>query len=408
MIFLTKLKSYLLSVLFRFYHYVLVPLRYKMIVIGGERIASKLTDPKKGILFLANHPSHLDATFLTLALLRFRYQISIWTLDYVYKNPYTKLVSRNYETVKLMKVPNIHESRLAKNASRLRKLINKTIDNLKDGQNVLFFPSGKQKHLPREEVHGKSAVARILARYPEANIVFVRSTGLWGSRFSKAVKKSERSDAKGDNWLKFIWGLVKIVTLNLIFFIPKRKITIEFDPAGDDFPRHGTRQEINKYLEDYFNRKYPAGEPLVRVPNYFWKAEYPPIEYHVKNYSYSLENVPVDVATDVLRLVAEKAHVHPSDLEPGMWLDRDLSLDSLEISEILAELEKRYHIPQYLPKQISSVGHLIALASKIPVESNPVQGPSSKIIQEVPTPVRAWHACAVLIAGFFGFLYPER
>jgi long-chain-fatty-acid--[acyl-carrier-protein] ligase len=367
-----------------------------------------LTDPKGGVLFLANHPSHLDATFLTLALLKYGYQISIWTLDYVYKNPYTKLVSRNYETVKLMKVPNMHESRLAKNPSRLRKLIIKTIENLKEGQSVLFFPSGKQKHVAHEEVHGKSAVERILNLYPEVNIVFVKSTGLWGSRFSKAVKKSERSDAKGDNWIKFIWNLIKIITFNLVIFIPKRKITIEFDPAGDDFPRQGSRVEINKYMEQYFNRGYDDGEPLVRVPNYFWKADYPPIEYHVKDYQFNLNLASKVVVNDVLQVIAKKTQLDVSSIKPEMMLDRDLSLDSLEITEVLVELEKKHHIPQYLPKQVSSVGHLIALTSKIPIEYKPVHGKPSKILQEVPVPVRAWQACAVFIAGFFGFLSAQR
>lgn len=404
MTFIKKIKAYLLSLLFRFYHQVLVPLRYKVKVIGGERISSKLTDPKKGILFLANHPSHLDATFLTLALLKYGHQISIWTLDYVYKNPYTKLVSRNYETVRLMKVPNIHESRFTKNPSRLRKLITKTIENLKEGENVLFFPSGKQKHVAHEEVHGKSAVERILHLYPDVNIVFIRSTGLWGSRFSKAVKKSERSDAKGDNWFKFIWNLIKIITFNLVIFIPKRKITIEFDPAGDDFPRQGSRLEINNYMEQYFNRGFDEGEPLVRVPNYFWKADYPPIEYHVKSYQFNLNLASKAISDDVRQIIAKKTQLDVSHIKPEMMLDRDLSLDSLEITEMLVELENKYSIPQYLPKQISSVGHLIALTSRIPVEYNPVHGRPSKILQEIPAPVKAWHACAIFFAGFFGFI----
>jgi long-chain-fatty-acid--[acyl-carrier-protein] ligase len=407
--FLKKIKSYLLSLLFRFYHYVLIPLRYKVNILGSGRISSKLTNPRGGVLFLSNHPSHLDATFLSLALLKFGYQISIWTLGYVYKNPYTKLVTRNYETVKLMKVPNVYESRLQKNHSRLFKLITKTVEKLKKGENVLFFPSGMQKHSALEEIDGKSAVQKILNLYPDVNIVFVRLTGMWGSRFSKAVKKSDRSDAKGDNWIKFIWNLINIITFNLIFFIPKRKISLEFDPAGEDFPRTGSRLEINQYMERYFNRGFDKeGEPLVRVPNYFWKTDYVPVEYHLKSYQFDLSEVPSTLINDVIHLIANKAQIDPTKIKIEMQLDKDLSLDSLELTEILIELEKKYYLPQYLPKQVSSVGHLIALTAQVPVEYRPILGKFYKVYQEVPAPLRIWQACAVFVASFFSFLYTSR
>src|ERR1700722_4119972 len=243
MFFLTKFLSCSSSLLFRIYHYALIPLRYKLVIQGKENIR-KTADPKGGILFLGSHPSHLDATFLTYALLKYGHKVNIWTLEYVFKNPYTRFVARNPNTVKLMKVPNLYSSRLTKNPSRMRRLIAKPIEKLRSGENILFFPSGNQRHTAREEIHGKSAVHRILKEYPSANIVVAQVTGMWGSRFSKAVKKSERSTAKRENWFQFMWNLAKIILLNLVFFIPKRSVSIKFQPMTEDFPRKGTRKEV--------------------------------------------------------------------------------------------------------------------------------------------------------------------
>jgi acyl carrier protein len=403
------LYKYISSLWFWFYHLTLLALRYKITVLGGEKIKLKKNDPKGGILFLANHPSHLDATFLTLALGKQNCQVCIWTLDDVYKNPYARLVARNPETVSLMKVPNIYESRKKQHAKMLRRLLERTLEFLHRGRHVLFFPSGSQKHQGYEEIHGKSAVHRILQRYPHVNIMLVRITGMWGSRFSKAVKKQERSTTRGENLVKFAWNLIKIVLLNLIFFIPKRPIVVEFMPVGEDFPHYGTRKEINRYIEKQFNAGFgPEGEPVLQVPDYFWKTTYTPIEYHVKDYKYQLENVPPSIAEDIIHLVSKKAKINPDQVDLGMKLERDLSLDSLEVTEILIELENKYHLPLILPKQVDSVGHLVALAARTKIEYNLIEGKTHKIRQEIAFPVRACHACAAFIAAFFGFIESQR
>ena len=100
-------------------------------------------------------------------------------MDFVYKNPYTRLCARNQHTVRMQKVPNIHEHRSFKNPQRARHLIQRTIEGLRTGSSSFFFPAGAQKFTAREEINGKSAVERILKQYPEAKIMLVRITGMW-------------------------------------------------------------------------------------------------------------------------------------------------------------------------------------------------------------------------------------
>lgn len=400
--------NYIGILLFRVCHHLLIGLRYKIIVKGDENIDLHKTDPEGGTLFLSNHPSHLDGTMLTIALRKTHRRVCIWTLDDVFKNPYAKIVARNTETVTLMKVPNIYESRKAQHPKKLRQLLQRTIQLLQEGKNVLFFPSGSQKHHAYEVIEGKSAIHRILKQYPNVNIKIVRISGMWGSRFSKAVKKEQRSTTKGENLKKFAWNLFKIILSNLLIFIPKRKVVIEFVNA-DDFPRQGTRKEMNAYIEKKINEGYGSlGEPVLQVSDYFWKTSYAPIEYHMKNYQFSLDRVSPDIVRDVVTRVAKQAKVDPAKVELDMKLERDLALDSLEVTEILVDLEKQYHLSHLLPKHVDSVGHLVAMAAKVDINYSLVEQKSHQVHQEVAFPVRACHACAAFIAAFFGFIEAQR
>lgn len=396
------------TLIFRIYHYLLLPLRYKVKVIGGERIKEKIS-PGEGVLFLSTHPSHLDPSIVGFELWKLGYKVDVWTLDFVYKNPYTRLAARNPKTVTMMKVPNITERRSEKDPKRLRKLIRRTVDCLEEGENILFFPSGSQKHLAYEQINGKSAVEKIMKMHPGTNIVLIRMTGLWGSRFSKAMGKKDRSNIQANQWLRFVWNIVKIILLNLIFFIPKRKITIEFYSPGQDFPRQGTRQEMNAYIESYFNRGYGEfGEPLQRVPDYFWKAKYPNHEYNLKNYKFDLDLVPEEIKNDVIQILACKARMDPDLITYDMLVDRDLCLDSLEITELLVELEHKYGLPPYVPKNITTVGHLMALTTGIPIEYTPLKGEFNVVQVEPAFVVHAWQVCSAFISGFFGFHFTNQ
>lgn len=408
-LFITELYQVTSRFFFRLYHYILLPLRYRIEVKGINSLDKNKTDPTGGLLILSNHPTHLDASLLGTALMRGGKQVTIWTVDYVFKNPYTKFVSRNFDTTKLLKVPNVTESRSPKNRAKIRKLIQRTISGLHKGENILFFPGGAQKYQALEEINGKSAVERILRLYPNVNIILVRMIGLWGSRFSKAAHKSERSILKGGKWFTFVWNIVKMFVLNLIFFIPKRNVLIEFTPAPSDFPRNGSRKEINLYLENYFNRGFgPAGEPLQSVPTYFWKAKYIPHEYHLKDYRFDLSKIPEEIKTEVCQAIANKTSLPTSEIQMNMLLDRDLSLDSLEIADLLSELEQRHQMPKYLPKNVSTVGHLAALVAHVPVESVPILGQFPVIHKEPPFALKTYQACAGLIAAFLSFLHLNK
>jgi acyl carrier protein len=364
----TTFVDYLHNAFFLFSHSLLLPLRYKIEVKGLECLDPKRGGVNSSILFLANHSSHMDASIIGITILKQRLPLTIWALDLTFKLPYLRWAARRKESIQVVKVPNINERRSEKHMSKLHKLVTRTGDGLSKGKNFLIFPAGRCKKSPLEKLDGKSAVPLIIHQYPKVNIILVRVTGLWGSRFSCATPLQSRWGTPSIRSLEMFWHSLKMLLLNGIFFIPKRKVLVEFFPAGEDFPRFGTRLEINRYLERKYNEAWgPEGEPLYRVPDYFWKARYTEHEYQTKTYVYNLNLVPKPVRNAVVTYLADKADLDCKEIDFDMHLGRDLGLDSLDLVEVLTEFEKRYEIKKLVPEDLTTVGHLIAIVGKIPI-----------------------------------------
>ena len=72
-------------------------------------------------------------------------------------------------------------------AKKVEKQFNTVVDELKKRGNFLIYPSGRLQLNGLEMIGGASFVHKLLEIYPETNIVLVRTSGLWGSQFSKAL-----------------------------------------------------------------------------------------------------------------------------------------------------------------------------------------------------------------------------
>lgn len=378
-------RDFFKNIFFLFSHSILLPLRYKIEVKGAECLDVKKGGVNSSILFLANHSSHFDATILGIVILKKKLPLTIWALDLTFKLPYLRWAARHKETIQVVKVPNINERRSEKHTSKLHKLVTRTGDGLRKGKNFLIFPAGRVKKTPVEKIDGKSAVPLIIQQYPKVNIILVRITGLWGSRFSCATKLESRWATRSIRFLDMFWQSIKMILLNGIFFIPKRKVLVEFIPAGPEFPKFGTRLEIDRYLEQKFNEKWgPQGEPLYRVPDFFWKERYTEHGYSTKNYVYNLNLVPKQVRNAVVTMLADKADLDCKEVDFEMHLGRDLGLDSLDLVDVLSELEKRYHIKRLVPEDLTTVGHLVAIAGKIPIVCEVKNGDFHNIEEHQP------------------------
>ena len=89
-------------------------------------------------------------------------------------------------------------------------------------------------------------------------VVWLRQRWLWGSMWSKAYDWGKT----GFFTLFLKWVFYTFV--NLIFFVPKRKVNIELEDITKQINlyKNMSLREFNKYLESFYNKKSPLSQPF--------------------------------------------------------------------------------------------------------------------------------------------------
>jgi long-chain-fatty-acid--[acyl-carrier-protein] ligase len=240
------------------------PLRYK-IKIKGEEEFERL-DPKKGIIFLINHTALIDFV-ITFPIFWTKFRMKSLSGDLLYNLPYFKPFRKL-----AIPIPDFKTSanQMELKLNELQSIFIRVSEDLQKGDNYFICPSGCLKRTGKEYLGGNLAIQYLLAKCPDVNIVLIRTTGLWGSSFSRALT------GQTPNLASTLKHGAKTLLKNLIFFAPKRNILIQTEVNPSDFPRFGNKLAVNQYLEKWFNQ-YPdksgnisETEPLYLVPYRFW------------------------------------------------------------------------------------------------------------------------------------------
>ena len=234
-------------------------LRYRIEVRGLEKLTPERLSRKQGILFMPNHTAHMDPLILFI-LLWSKYRMRPLVIEYIFNLPFLKPF---HKLIRAIPIPNFESAVNEYKLKQAAKSMQEIAAGLKNGDNFIVYPTGRLKSTPKELLGGASGAHELLKECPEANVVLIRTTGLWGSSFSRAL--TGRSPKLGATMLHGIGAVFK----NLIFFAPRRKVLIEIEPNPEGLPRENmTRVELNRYLENWYNR-YPdeqgnihASEPL--------------------------------------------------------------------------------------------------------------------------------------------------
>ncbi len=326
----------------------LIWLRYRLNIEGLDSIS--IMDSKSGVLFLPNHPAEIDPIFLMLVLWK-QYRPRPLVIQYFFEMvavyPFMKLV-------KALAMPNMNGSSNKWKLHQVEKLFSAIVGGLKRGENFLVYPAGRLKLEGEEIVGGSSLVHSLLKEFPDVNIVLVRTRGMWGSSFSRALTGKVPPFGK-----KLLEGLIHLLK-NGLFFIPRREITIEFQPAPADLPITGSRLDLNQYLEKWYNSKK---DPLKLVSFTFWKETLPKVKVskegqliHVKR------RVPKQVRSDVTEMLMGMSHRSEKDIndEDDLWVD--LGLDSLDMAKVHTFLDDTYDIVDLGPEELQSVEDVMQAA----------------------------------------------
>lgn len=355
------IESFFLSFLFR----IAMWFRYRIEVQGLDKLTPETLNKPGGILFLPNHPTvFIDPVCVTMAILP-KYSIRPLIVEYMY---YTPIINWLMRKLNALPIPNFAESSNSYKRKKSEQAIQEVVKGLRQKDNFLIFPAGRVKHTAYEALDGASAVHRIVQEAPETNIVLVRVKGAWGSSFSQALT------GKNPSIFRTILRGMLIVLQNLIFFTPRRKIIIEFEPAEKDFPWKAGRMEFNKYLEQWYNKPdgltpqtgaYP-GDSLVLVSYSMWVEKLPKVwePKSLEERQIEIKNIPMDIQKKVKDKIAELLSINADTVSPNQSLTTDLGMDSLDTAEIAAFLQDQYDINNVSPNDLTTVGRIMGLASR--------------------------------------------
>jgi long-chain-fatty-acid--[acyl-carrier-protein] ligase len=336
--------------------------RYKVVVKGLENLNPQTLNKKGGVLFLSNHPAlFIDPSMVSL-LVESKYPIRPIVTEYVYYSPGVKLIMK---LINALPMPDFDSSNNSLKRRRAEKSLHEVAKGLEKGDNFIIYPSGAVQSFGYEVVGGSSSVNDVLNAVDDVNVVLIRVRGMWGSLFSRAYL------GRTPPLFPTLLTAGKYLLKNLFFFMPRREVTIEFEPAPKDFPYKTSRLELNRYLEDWFN--YPdgdktkaPGEPLQRVSYSFWKKEilpaYCPKELDIPDADIS--QIPDDVRNKVFAFIAKMTELPYETIKENQMLSSDLGLDSLDISELVVFLDDQFEVHGVTTRELTSVYSVLELASK--------------------------------------------
>ena len=393
----------------------LVALRYRLVVKGREQLAREVFTRPGGIIFLPNHPAEIDPILLEMVLWK-KFRPRPLVVEHFY---YLKGFQFFMDLVKAMPLPTMDVMANKWRGKKLQKQFDHVVHELKNKKNFLIYPSGRLKHTGMELIGGSSFVHDILKACPETNVILIRTTGLWGSKFSRAL-----TGASPDFGMA-LWECAKILLKNGIFFTPRRDITVELELPPADFPYRGSRLELNKYLENWYNR-YPerGSEPLKLVSYAFWKEELPKVFSPEEAQRVEERPVPKKIQQEVFSHLASICGRPIEKIERNMHLSHDLGLDSLDVAGLYVFLDERYEVADLLPGDLHTVEDVLQAAAgykkeredqepvlkkhrfRWPEEKRPdLEIPAGETIQEVfLKSVDRNRSCIACYDGFSGLL----
>jgi long-chain-fatty-acid--[acyl-carrier-protein] ligase len=333
-------------------------LRYRIRVHGLEQ----LRDLKGPTLILPNHPGYIDPALVLTALWP-RLRPRPLVFEGTFSNP---LVLPLLKLMDAVPVPDLERaSQQARN--RAQQAVSSVIAGLRDGHNHIFWPAGRiQRRRGWEQLGGARALTDVLQAVPDANLVLVRTRGVWGSRFSYA-RTGKQPNLTGGLLTGLAWLLA-----NFFFFMPRRRVDITVERVDRSRLPELTREKINPWFEGWYNAE--GEEPPTYVPYHFLFGPRRftfPVPHSLEEAD--LSKVKPETKAAVAHLLEEKLQrpLTPAENDPATTFDQ-LGLDSLDRMELTLHVEQQFGFTA--DQSPVNVGQLWALAQGL-IEREPPKPP---------------------------------
>jgi acyl-CoA synthetase (AMP-forming)/AMP-acid ligase II/1-acyl-sn-glycerol-3-phosphate acyltransferase/acyl carrier protein len=327
--------------------------RYRVQISGLEL----LKDLEGPTLVLPNHPAYIDPP-LVLSHVRMHELLRPVVYGGTYRNPVLYPFMR---LIGAVEVPELAQQSRSARAEAF-DMIDAVVAALKRGQSILIYPSGRLQRKGETVVGAARATAELLQACPEANVVLIRTQGVWGSMFSCA--QTGRLPALGRCML---WS-VALGLANLVFFLPRRQVTMEVKVLSrDDLPGL-ERETLNPFLEQWYNRDGPD-EPVF-VPYHFLSSQrefdYPDLDSGDEVDQDKIQPATRDAVNEMIEEHLGRS-LADEERNADASLDR-LGLDSLDRMDIALAIEQRFGFRS--DEVANRLGQLWALAEGLATRSS--------------------------------------
>ncbi len=327
-ILISKILAFKIRLLLRF--------RYRISIKGAEILQSN-----SPVLFLPNHQALIDPVILLSQIFRFSTVTPVVTERY-FNIPVVKWYFKRLGAVSVSDL----ESG-SRDTQVLESITRSVSEGFRNNRNIVIYPSGQLAGQGYEKIFNKKSAYSIVTTIPDGvQIVGVRISGLWGSMFSKA-----RSGKSPDFLAQMLKGFFYILA-NLLFFLPKRTVNIEFEDItsiAKEKVMFG-QKPFNLFLEDFYNLH--GEEPALFLKHIFYlpklkrkvaerisgSAE----EFRERALPTDAESIPEQTSEKVKSIVSSVLNIAPDELALNSNLVLDLGADSLNVVEIISELENQF------------------------------------------------------------------
>ena len=333
-------------------------LRYSIKFKGLDLLNDKYLKKGNGILFLPNHPALVDPV-IVMSKLWPMFEMRPLVKEYLFRS---SILRRFFNIVGAYSIPDfrsINEIKLKSFENTMKNILS----DVQSGGSLLLYPTGSLKSSGQESIHS-SSTHRILEHLPNINVVLIRTTGLWGSTFSRAFEQ------KTPGLSPAVFQALKTLCLNLFFFCRRREVIVEIEPNPINFPRNSNRSHLNHYLETWYNHyplpdnKRALSEPLNMVSLRFWKNVYPEILPKKKSiYEVNAANIPENIKNEIYNKISEITGINTENISPDLSLTSDLGLDSIDGASLASFAMERFHIANISPASIDTVEDLLAISA---------------------------------------------
>ena len=323
----------LIIAIYRFF----LSLRYKVEIKGEELLKS---DSAK--LILPNHQALVDPQIIFSLIYKYSNVVPVVT-ESMFKIPVLKNILNMLGAVSVSDL-----SAGSRDVKVLDTIFINVVDALKKKKNVLLYPSGQIAGQGSEKIFNKQSAWIITKNLPEnTQVNGVRISGLWGSMWSRAWI------GKTPGFFRTFLKAIFYVFANLFFFLPKRKVTVEFFDITIEAKAKANegKNVFNNYLEKFYN--IHGEEKVLFLKHYFFASELNrklpdtvegSFEDMIDTNIHGGKRIPKGILKDVISITAKTANIIENEIKAGSNLSLDLNIDSLALISVIAAIEDKYNV----------------------------------------------------------------